>query len=72
MSMICLYLLLGITAAAARARETTRSPTRTIGPAEIPARPDTVFAAPAPATATRAEAAENCCSDHAGEEFAQL
>lgn len=70
--MFCLYLLVGITTAAARARETTRSPTRAVGPAEIPTRPDTVFAAPAPATTTRAEEAENCCSDHAGDEFAQL
>lgn len=61
-------LLLGYSAAATWTWETTCCPEGTAGPAEVPVRPDPVFAATAPAAAWRAEETENsrCNSGHSG------
>lgn len=59
---------LGSAAAATWTRETTCSSEGAVSPAEVSARPDPVFTAPAPAAACRAEEAENSFSSgHAGE-----
>lgn len=60
--------ILGSTATAAGARETTCHPAGAAGPAKVTVRPDPVSTAPTPATAGRTKEAENSCStEHAGE-----